>query len=70
MNDELEPCPSCEIDEEIVAEIGPLDAYRPELISLFGLWFVSCQNCGFTGAFDGATKADAIRHWNQLRRGK
>ena len=74
---ELNPCPSCGFDRAKYDEhaktmrpeiIGPWETYSPELISLLGVWFVSCRNCGFTAAWDNNRKQDAVRNWNRLPR--
>ena len=78
MNDELKPCPSCEFDRAKYAEhaktmrpewLSPWEAVAPELVPLLNTWYVSCQNCGFTAAWDGrVSKDDTVRNWNQLPR--
>jgi len=75
-NDELKPCPSCGFDRAKYAEhqkvmlgnSGPWESYCPELITLLGVWFVSCQNCGFVAAWDNNRKLDAVNNWNRLQR--
>lgn len=74
--DELKPCPSCGFDQVAYAEharrmngdVGPWGTYAPELTSVFGQWFVNCQNCGFVATWCDSRKAEAVKNWNQLPR--
>ena len=74
---ELEPCPSCGFDLTKHAEhartmfphvVSKWESYCPVLVPLLGVWFVNCQNCGFTAAWDNNRKEDAVNNWNQLPR--
>jgi len=74
---DLKPCPSCGFSRAKYDEhaqtmqpnvIGPWDSYCPEFLPILGVWFISCQNCGFVAAWDNNTKADAVRNWNRLPR--
>ena len=76
-NNELKPCPSCGFDrtrhdahvKAMPGVAGPWETYSPELLTILGVWCVSCQNCGFTVVWDGrVSKADTVRSWNQLPR--
>lgn len=76
VSDELKPCPSCGFDRAAHAEharqmkcdIGPWDAYAPELSSVFGQWFVNCQNCGFVATWCDRRRDETVKRWNELVR--
>lgn len=76
MSDELNPCPSCGFDlaayEQLARNMGgrgaPWASYAPELVSMFGQWFVNCQNCGFVATWCDGRKAEAVKNWNRLPR--
>ena len=75
---ELKPCPSCGFDKAAYEEhmrimhgdCGAWESYSPQLISMFGLYFVECKNCAFVATWGEDSSDETGMMWNQLPRKK